>query len=267
MEITLMQSKISAFLALTTLAAWVSGQAPLAAENPSSLTAAGWLWQQTQMNNGDLFRPTEPGNYHLRFLGDGSLAIQADCNRALGRYEIEGHRLRIEMGPMTLMACGEASLGDRFLANLGVANGHFFQDGNLFIELKFDSGTMKFNPQDPSLVGTQWRVTGYNNGRGALEGVLGDTELHLHFGMEGSLDGSAGCNGFSAPFAISGNQITIGQALTTRKFCQEPQGVMEQETAFLSALPNALRFEQTGDRLEMRMADDALVATFTRLQE
>ena len=102
---------------------------------------------------------------------------------------------------------------------------------------------------------------------GALEGVHGGTELQLQFGDGGSLSGSAGCNHFSASFAISGDQITIGPALTTRKFCQDPQGIMEQETAFLTALPRASRFEQTGDRLEMRMADDALVATFVRLPE
>ena len=262
-----MSSKISAVLTLITLAAGLSSQASLAVETPPALTATCWLWQQTHMNNDDLFRPAEPGNYHLRFLGDGTLAIQADCNRAQGRYEIEDHRLRIEMGPMTLMACGEASLGDRFLANLGGANSYFLRDGNLFIELKFDSGSMKFSPQAPGLVGTRWRVTGVNNGRGALEGVLGDPALHLYFGEAGALDGSAGCNHFSASFTISGDRITIGQALSTRKFCQDPPGIMAQETAFLSALPKALRFEQTGDRLEMRMADDALVATFTRLQE
>ena len=262
-----MPSKISAVLTLITLAAGLSSPALLAVETPPALTATGWLWQQTQMNNDDRFSPAEPGNYHLRFLGDGTLAIQADCNRAQGRYQIEDHRLRIELGPMTLMACGEASLGDRFLANLGGANSYFLRDGNLFIELKFDSGSMKFSPQAPGLVGTRWRVTGVNNGRDALEGILGGTELHLDFGEGGALDGSAGCNHFSASFAISGDQITIGQALSTRKFCQDPPGVMAQETALLSALPQASRFERTGDRLEMRMADGALVATFARLQE
>jgi len=42
---------------------------------------------------------------------------------------------------------------------------------------------------------------------------------------------------------------------------------MEQETAFLTALPKASRFEQTGDRLEIRMADDALVVTLVRLPD
>ncbi len=262
-----MASKISALLTLIALAAGLSSQASLAVETPPALTATSWSWQQTQMNNDDRFRPAEPGNYHLRFLGDGTLAIQADCNRAQGRYEIEEHRLRIELGPTTLMACGEASLGDRFLANLGGANSYFLRDGNLFIELKFDSGTMTFSPQAPGLVGTRWRVTGVNNGRGALEGVLGDPELYLDFGEGGALDGSAGCNHFSASFTLSGDQITISQAKSTRKFCQDPPGVMAQETAFLAALPQAARFERTGDRLELRMADGALAATFTRLPE
>lgn len=262
-----MPSKIFALLTLTTLPAWMGGGTLLAGEIPPALTATGWLWQQTQMKDSDLIRPSQPGNYHLRFREDGTLAIQADCNQAQGRYEIEEHRLHIELGPMTLMACGETSLGDRFLANLNGANGYHVQDGNLFIDLRLDSGTMKFSPQNPELVGTHWQVTGYNNGRGALEGVRDGPKLHLTFGAGGNLAGSAGCNQFTASFATNGDRITIGPALSTRIFCQDPPGVMEQETAFLTALPKASRFEQTGDRLEIRMADDALVVTLVRLPD
>jgi heat shock protein HslJ len=262
-----MSPKFNIILTLTTLALGVFSQVLRAIEIPPVLTASGWQWQQTQMNNGDLISPDQPQNYHLRFREDGTLAIQVDCNQAQARFEIEDHRLRIELGPMTLMACGETSLGDRFMANLNGANSFFFRDGNLYIELKFDSGTMKFSPQDVGLIGTHWRVTGYNNGRGGLVGVQEGPQLHLTFAKEGTLDGSAGCNHFSAPFNISGDQITLGPVMTTRKFCQDPPGIMEQESAFLSALPKASRFERTGDRLELRMVDDALVATLNQLQE
>jgi hypothetical protein len=57
------------------------------------------------------------------------------------------------------MACGEDSLGSRFLTLLGSANLIFFQDDNLFIDLKFDSGTMQFSPL-PELSGWKMNALG-----------------------------------------------------------------------------------------------------------
>lgn len=251
------------------LSAGPSLTAPLNVE-PGALTAGPWSWQQTQMNDGALFRPAKPEQYQLRFLPDGTLAIQADCNRAHAQYRLEESRLHLELGPTTLMACGDDSLGDRFLTQLGGASLVFVQDGQLFIDLKFDSGTMKFSPIEAglgqALIGSRWRATGYNNGRGALVSLVEGTEISLHFGAEGQLEGSAGCNHYSAPFAFQGERVSIGPARSTRKFCAEPDGLMAQEAAFLEALPRAVTLERSGERLEMRMADGAMVATWARAE-
>lgn len=251
------------------LSAGPSLTAPLNVE-PAALTAAPWSWQQTQMNDGALFRPAKPEQYQLRFLPDGTLAIQADCNRAHAQYRLEESRLHLELGPTTLMACGDDSLGDRFLTQLGGVSLVFVQDGQLFIDLKFDSGTMKFSPIEAglgqALIGSRWRATGYNNGRGALVSLVEGTEISLHFGAEGQLEGSAGCNHYSAPFEFQGERVSIGPARSTRKFCAEPDGLMAQEAAFLEALPRAVILERSGERLEMRMADGAMVATWARAE-
>ena len=251
------------------LSAGPSLTAPLNVE-PAALTAAPWSWQQTQMNDGAIFRPAKPEQYQLRFLPDGTLAIQADCNRAHAQYRLEESRLHLELGPTTLMACGDDSLGDRFLTQLGGVSLVFVQDGQLFIDLKFDSGTMKFTPIEAglgqALIGSRWRATGYNNGRGALVSLVEGTEISLHFGAEGQLEGSAGCNHYSAPFEFQGERVSIGPARSTRKFCAEPDGLMAQEAAFLEALPRAVILERSGERLEMRMADGAMVATWARAE-
>ncbi len=244
------------------------GLTDIQAVTPAALTASPWSWQQTQMNDGALIRPANPDRYQLRFHPDGTLAIQADCNRALASYRLEESRLHLDLGPTTLMACDEDSLGDRFLIQLGAVSLVFFQEGQLFIDLKFDSGTMKFSPLETAqtLIGSHWQATGYNNGRGALVSLIEGTEINLHFGAEGRVEGSAGCNQYSAPFEIQGEHITIGPASSTRKFCAEPTGLMAQEAAFLAALPQAIQLEMIGERLEMRMADGALVATWTRAE-
>jgi len=50
----------------------------------------------------------------------------------------------------------------------------------------------------------------------------------------------------------------------TRMACAEPAGIMKQEQEYLAALPTAATYQITGDRLEMRTAEGAIVATFER---
>ena len=47
---------------------------------------------------------------------------------------------------MTLAACPEGSRSDAFLRYLGQSASYFFEDGNLYIDLAVDSGTLKFIP-------------------------------------------------------------------------------------------------------------------------
>jgi heat shock protein HslJ len=51
--------------------------------------------------------------------------------------------------------------------------------------------------------------------------------------------GTAGCNRYSATCALDGERITVGPAAATRIYCGAPDGVMEQEAAFLAALGQA----------------------------
>jgi len=113
-----------------------------------------WQWRQTLMGNDDRFVPDRPGNYTLRFDPDGSLSVQADCNQVGGTYKVDGNRLTVQLGPSTMASCPEGSLGDRFLANLEGANSFFFVEGDLLIDLVYDSGTMRLSPQGSDLTGS-----------------------------------------------------------------------------------------------------------------
>jgi heat shock protein HslJ len=221
-----------------------------------------WLWQQTLMNNDDQFIPDNPGNYNLQFNSDGTVAIQADCNRVGGSYTLDGSQLAIELGPSTLVACPEGSLGDQFVKNLGEANSYFFDGDDLIISLMFDSGSMRFGPQSNELAGTSWTVIGYNNGRGGVVSVIIGTELTAAFGEDGTLSGSAGCNTYNAGYEVDANNISIGLPISTMMACAEPEGIMEQEQEYLTALGTAATYQITGNRLEMRTVESSTVATF-----
>ena len=61
--------------------------------------------------------------------------------------------------------------------------------------------------------------------------------------------------------------IEITQPAATEMACPEPEGVMEQEAAYLAALPTAVRYQISGPSLELQTAEGTLVATFTRTSE
>jgi heat shock protein HslJ len=51
---------------------------------------------------------------------------------------------------MTLAACPEGSRSDDFIKNLGFAAVYFFQDGDLFIDMFADGGTLQLAPASPT---------------------------------------------------------------------------------------------------------------------
>lgn len=131
----------------------------------------------------------------------------------------------------------------------------------------YDSGgqvVLAYTVLEPTpLVGTQWQVIGYNNGRGGVVSVIIGTELTAIFGEDGSMTGSAGCNNYSASYEVDGGAISIGPAAATRMMCAEPERIMEQEAEYLAALETAAVYRIEGDKLELRDADGSLVANYT----
>jgi heat shock protein HslJ len=121
---------------------------------------------------------------------------------------------------------------------------------------------MRFSPQSSDLAGTDWTVIGYNNGRGGVVSVIIGTELTATFGADGTLTGSAGCNNYSAGYEVDGNNISIGLPISTLMACAEPEGIMEQEQEYLTALGTAATYQISGDRMEMRTAEGSTAVTF-----
>ena len=62
------------------------------------------------------------------------------------------------------------------------------------------------------------------NGEQVLEGTMITAEF-----KDDQVAGSAGCNNYFAGYETSDGNIAVGETGTTRKACQTPEGVMEQE--------------------------------------
>jgi heat shock protein HslJ len=115
-----------------------------------------------------------------------------------------------------------------------------------------------------SLEGTEWVALNYNNGRGAVVSILAGSEITARF-AEGLLSGSAGCNQYNAGYTLgpAAGALSITPAASTRVFCAEPAGVMDQEAAYLATLPAAARYRIEGAQLILERGDGARVATYS----
>lgn len=111
---------------------------------PPELLGQPWQWVSFSDPAVGPVEIPNPEQYRLQFEADGTILIQADCNSGSGIYSVDGASISIIVGPMTRAFCGEESLDTRFLTNLGAAVIWFTQEGDLFFDLKFDSGTMRF---------------------------------------------------------------------------------------------------------------------------
>lgn len=115
-------------------------------EQEAKLTGRVWKWHQTLMSDDSVHKPADSARYTIEFGADGGAAILADCNQVSGKYQLDGHNMTIESGATTLMACPSESLDSVYLKDLGEINNYFFNDGALFLGLKYDSGVMEFRP-------------------------------------------------------------------------------------------------------------------------
>ena len=150
-----------------------------------------------------------------------------------------------------MAACPEDSLDQQYLASLSNAAVYFFQDGDLFLDLFADGGTMRFRPAQPeeeggsaavpdpdlpveSAQGIQFQLASFGPA-GAEQPVIPGTQITATF-SETEVTGSAGCNDYVGTLTPVDDFFTVGPIATTLRACSEPAGIVEQEQAYLTAL-------------------------------
>ena len=110
-----------------------------------------------------------------------------------------------------------------------------------------DAPLVQFALAEPTeLAGTSWSLLFNNNQRGGLESVIIDSEITMIFEAD-TVSGSAGCNTYSADYTAVADTLEYGPARTTRTICDQPAGIMEQETTFLSNLAMVATYSVTAD--------------------
>jgi len=142
-------AKITAFVLLAVMFAGCAtgGKSELAAraKEPRLVLNRTWQWVSTVTPVEKITVP-KPDRYTIRLTDNGKVQARFDCNRGGGTYQISEGRL--SFGPLlsTRMACPPDSLDGPFMRDLQRVASFFLQDGELYLELPFDSGTMRFRP-------------------------------------------------------------------------------------------------------------------------
>ena len=231
----------------------VESKEPVADSDTVQLVGTDWLLDSYLTQEGEMVEPLA-GTYTSAYFEDGQVNGKASCNGYFGGYQVEGNSISIGPLASTEMFCGNPpGVMDQefaFLSAMGSAADYAIEGEQLFISDADGATILVFDvAQAITLPGSLWNVLMYNNGKEAVVSVILSTEITAYFGEDGQLSGNAGCNNYSAAYEIDGESITIGPAITTRMACGDPEGIMEQETAYLAALEMASSYQFEDQRL------------------
>lgn len=190
---------------------------------------------------------------------DGKMGGSGGCNRYSAPAEIDGSSLTLGSAVTTKMAC--PSPGDEveraFLSALESVQA-FRIEGDALTLLDGDDGVLlRFAAMTPA--GT-WEVTSFLQDSG-VSTLIPDSKITAVFGDGGKLTGSAGCNEYTGTFELDKGALTISGLSATEKACETPPGVMEQEQAFLAALPKTASYTVDGTSLTLLTREGTIVAT------
>ena len=193
---------------------------------------------------------------------DGTVGGATGCNRFSAPYTVDGDSLEIGTIASTQMACEPPldAVERAYVAALAEVTGWSLEFDELTLSDADGGEVLRYTAMKP--VG-DWVATGFLQVDGFTSPIAG-TEITATFGLDGSLSGSAGCNRYTATYETAGGEIKISAPAATRKACAAPAGVMEQEAAYLAALPTAVRFRADGRSLELVSADGSLIASYVR---
>jgi heat shock protein HslJ len=266
-------------------AAVPAGEVSAMPAEEATLTGQVWAWQALEMSDGTVTTVENPEQYTIEFLEDGTLNLQADCNKGGGAYTTENGSLSIEAAALTRMACPPGSLSDVYVSRLNEVASYVIDGGQLYLNLMIDSGNLVFAPltvaeervteptpaptpaptAEPAatavtpagaalIVGPTWEWTGYLDA--AERYAVAEPESYtVTFLADGKYQVQAACNKGSGSYTLDGRSLSIGPAAMTKMAC--PPG--SQDDAFLTNLFAVTRYLVSGNSLYLETGEDGLM--------
>lgn len=218
---------------------------------------AGTRWLLTELSGQPALADV---SVTASFAADGSLSGSGGCNSYSTTYSVDGSSLTVSPQiAATMMACPDPVMNQEtayFQALTSVAT--FAIDGETLTLSGADGAALAvFRAQSQSLGGTNWTITGFNNGKQAVVSPMLGSEITLSFAADGTVSGNSGCNNYSGTYTAADGAITIGPLASTMKMCVD-EAVMTQEAQYLAALASSVTYSINGTLLTTRSAQDEM---------
>jgi heat shock protein HslJ len=230
----------------------------------------GTDWQLGQVQTDDGLVDALGGARAMLRLEDGRLTGSAGCNRLMGGYERDGDKLRFSPNmASTMMACPPPLMAQEQAVTkaLQAVRGFALEAERLVLADAGGEPLLTLTALvPPSLTGTEWRLTAYNNGKGGVVSVLEGADILLTLGDDGRFSGRA-CNTYRGGYSLDGASLQIqGPIASTKMACPGPEGTAAQESAYFAALERVAAYRLEADTLTLRDADGAALARFQAVE-
>lgn len=183
------------------------------------------------------------------------------CNYFVGTYQAEGDTVRFDPPAVTTGFCDDEQLHQQqeaYMTMLVTANRYAFDGENISL-FADDRQLMTLEPLEPvPFEGTTWSYRFFQGELPEWQQVIPDTSITAVFEGD-AISGSAGCNEYNGTVTRNGDDITIGELASTRKMCAEPEGIMDQEERYLSALQTSVKIRESARSIELYDADQPIM--------
>ncbi len=202
----------------------------------------------------------------LAFDESNNIFGSTGCNLYAGTYVIgEGNDLSFKPRVTTSWECEEPYFAQEAAILLVLSStSEYALEGD---ELKITNpegnrrGTFTKTEQ-LGLDGTSWILEIFKDGQGVLVNLIEGTQITAAFDRDGNLSGFGGCNEYNATLNTYANNISFGPIITTQMTCPEPEGVMDQESQYFTAIEQAKTYRNYGIALEIFDVEGGLLASY-----
>ncbi len=236
---------------------------------PTTLTGTTWEWVSVIDPMGQTVS-ADPTRYTIIFNDDGTANITADCNSVMANYASDGNTLTIMPGATTLVACEPGSQDQLFVSSLSSAASYTVQDGELFIEMDSEAGTVMFRAAGtgattegepmsaPPLTGTTWQWAETMTPSTATA-IADPTRYTIAFNDDGTVNIKADCNTVLGTYTTADDgSLTITLGPSTMVACPEDS----QGLAFTTGLALVSNYSFDGDVLVLHQPGDVEMYRF-----
>ena len=223
----------------------------------------GQVWKAVEIA-GVTTAPADGAEATATFEG-GAISGSGGVNRYTAAFTTqEPDGITIEQPAATLMAGPEDAMAQEQAYFTALTKAATFSVDEESLTLMDDQGAtlVRFEVAVPTpLAGTTWQALAYNNGKGALQSLVIDSSITAVFGEDGSLSGNASVNQYSTAYSTTGKEMSIDEQIICTMMAGPPE-LMEQEAAYLAALPQTATYTIEGDELWLRDAEGAALAHY-----